>query len=111
MDGSGINIPTTRENLDKFGTSSRKGTKPQAFLEPGCLYDVMNRMVLESDCCKYKFDEMRLAEEQIDRLPETLGTSQPFPVVMDRGYPIHCCLYPDDGERQLIPCVSEIQRL
>jgi hypothetical protein len=24
----------------------------------------MNRMILESDCCKCKFDEMRLAEEQ-----------------------------------------------
>ena len=30
---------------------------------------------------------MRLAEEQIDRVPETIGISQPFLVVMDRGYP------------------------
>ena len=30
---------------------------------------------------------MRLAEEQIDRIPETIGTSQPFLVIMDRGYP------------------------
>ncbi len=44
-------------------------------------------MVLESDCRKCKFDEMRLAEEQIDRVPEAIGTSQPFLVVMDRGYP------------------------
>lgn len=27
-DGSGINIPTTRETLEEFGTSRRKGTKP-----------------------------------------------------------------------------------
>ena len=86
-DGSGINIPTTRETLEKFGTSSRKGTKPQASIGLGCLYDVMNRMILESDCCKCKFDEMRLAEEQIDRVRETIGASQPFLVVMDRGYP------------------------
>lgn len=86
-DGSGINIPTTRETLEEFGTSSRKGTKPQASIGLGCLYDVMNRMILESDCCKCKFDEMRLAEEQIDRVRETIGTSQPFLVVMDRGYP------------------------
>ena len=57
-DGSGINIPTTRETLETFGTSSRKGTKPQASIGLGCLYDVMNRMILESDCCKCKFDEM-----------------------------------------------------
>lgn len=86
-DGSGINIPTTRETLEEFGTSSRKGTKPQASIGLGCLYDVMNRMILESDCCKCKFDEMRLAEEQIDRVRETIGDSQPFLVVMDRGYP------------------------
>ena len=86
-DGSGINIPTTRETLEEFGTSSRKGTKPQASIGLGCLYDVMSRMILESDCCKCKFDEMRLAEEQIDRVRETIGDSQPFLVVMDRGYP------------------------
>ena len=86
-DGSGINIPTTRETLETFGTSSRKGTKPQASIGLGCLYDVMNRMILESDCCKCKFDEMRLAEEQIDRVSETIGASQPFLVIMDRGYP------------------------
>lgn len=86
-DGSGINIPTTKETLEEFGTSSRKGTKPQASIGLGCLYDVMNRMILESDCCKCKFDEMRLAEEQIDRVRKTIGASQPFLVVMDRGYP------------------------
>ena len=78
---------TTKETLEEFGTSSRKGTKPQASIGLGCLYDVMNRMILESDCCKCKFDEMRLAEEQIDRVSETIGASQPFWVVMDRGYP------------------------
>jgi len=86
-DGSGVNIPTTQETLEMFGTSSRKGTKPQASIGLGCLYDVMNRMVLESDCRKCKFDEMALAEEQIDRIPETIGDKQPFLVVMDRGYP------------------------
>lgn len=86
-DGSGINIPTTEETLETFGTSSRKGTKPQAAIGLGCLYDVMNRMVLESDCRKCKFDEMVLAEEQIRRVPETIGDKQPFLVVMDRGYP------------------------
>ena len=86
-DGSGINIPTTKETLEEFGTSSRKGTKPQASIGLGCLDDVMNWMILESDCRKCKFDEMRLAEEQIDRVPETIGISRPFLVVMDRGYP------------------------
>lgn len=42
-DGSGLNIPTTRETLEEFGTSSGKGTKPQASIGLGRLYDVMNR--------------------------------------------------------------------
>lgn len=71
----------------EFGTSSRKGKKPQASIGRGCLYDVMNRMVLESNCRRCKFNEMRLAEEQIDHVYETIGGSQPFLVVMDRGYP------------------------
>ncbi len=29
VDGSGINIPTTKETLEEFGTSSKKGTKPR----------------------------------------------------------------------------------
>ena len=70
-----------------FGTSSRKNTKPQASIGLGCLYDVMNRMIIESDCNCCKFDEMSVAESQIDRVYETIGTKQPFLVVMDRGYP------------------------
>jgi len=33
-----------------------------------------------------KFDEMRLAEKQMERIPETIGT-QPYVIIMDRGYP------------------------
>ncbi len=62
-DGSGINIPAAKETLEEFGTSGRKGTKPWASIGPGCLYDIMNWMIPDSDCCKCKFDEMRLAEE------------------------------------------------
>jgi hypothetical protein len=86
-DGSGINIPTTGETLKEFGTSSRKGTKPQASIGLGCLYDVMNRMILESGCCRCKFDEMGLAEGQVGRVCGTIGGPQPFLVVMGRGYP------------------------
>ena len=46
----------------------------------------MNRMILESDCNKVKFNEMRLAEKQMERIPETIG-SIPYVIIMDRGYP------------------------
>lgn len=86
-DGSNLNIPTTKETLETFGTSCRKNTKPQASIGLGCLYDVMNRMIIESDCKRCKFDEMAVAESQIDRVYNTIGKEQPFLVVMDRGYP------------------------
>ena len=86
-DGSGISIPATGETLKESGTSGRKGTKPRASTGPGCLYDVMNRMIPESDCRGCKFGEMSPAEEQTGRVCETVGGSRPFLVVMDRGYP------------------------
>ena len=85
-DGSDINIPTTTETLKLYGSASRKNTKPQAQIGLGCIYDVMNRMILESDCNKVKFDEMRLAEKQMERIPETIGNI-PYIIIMDRGYP------------------------
>lgn len=85
-DGSDLNIPTTDETLERFGSGSRKNTKPQAQIGLGCIYDVLNRMILESDCSRVKFDEMRIAEKQMDRLPDTIGTI-PYLVIMDRGYP------------------------
>lgn len=87
VDGSDINIPTTPETLERFGTASRKGTKPQAQIGLGCLYDVLNRFIIESDINRVKFDEMKIAEQQINKLPDTIGTTRPFFVIMDRGYP------------------------
>lgn len=86
-DGSNVNIPTTPETLDVFGSSSRKGTKPQAALGLGCIYDVLNRFILESDLNRVKFDEMKCAEQQLAHITETIGTAHPFFVIMDRGYP------------------------
>lgn len=86
-DGSDINIPTTDETLKIYGSASRKNTKPQAQIGLGCIYDVMNRMILESNCNKVKFDEMRTAEKQLVKIPETIGKDQPFILIMDREYP------------------------
>ena len=86
-DGSDINITTTDETLKIYGTASRKNTKPQAQIGLACIYDVMNRMILESSCNRVKFDEMRVAEAQLEQISETIGTQQPFLIIMDRGYP------------------------
>lgn len=86
-DGSTVLLPTTKETLETYGTSSRENTKRQAALGLACLYDVLNRMLLESDCQRCKFDEMTIAQVQLDRVRDTIGDTQSYLVIMDRGYP------------------------
>ena len=86
VDGSDINIPTTPETLEKYGDASKRGHKPCAQIGLGCLYDTLNRMIIESSCNMCKFNEMAIAEEQLAKVKETIG-NLPFMVVMDRGYP------------------------
>lgn len=105
--GSGINIPTTDGTLNLYGTASRKNTKPQAQLGLGCIYDVMNRMILESDCNKVKFDEMHLTEKQMERLPETIR-QQPYVIIMDRGIKFIVRLKSSDYKKeQLVLCEDD----
>ena len=85
-DGSDINIPTTPETLELYGNAAKRGGKPCAQIGLGCLYDTLNRMILEADCNKVKFNEMAIAEAQISRVRDTIG-DHPFIVTMDRGYP------------------------
>ena len=85
-DGSGINVPTTPETITLFGTSARKGTKPQAQIGLGCLFDVLNRFIVDATINRAKFSEKAIAEQQIYRIRETIGDRYPFMVIMDRGY-------------------------
>ena len=87
VDGSDINIPTTPETLERYGNASKRGGKPCAQIGLGCLYDALNRMILEADCNKVKFNEMSVAEAQIAKVRDTIGSDMPFMVTMDRGYP------------------------
>ena len=87
VDGSDINIPTTPETLEMYGNASKRGGKPCAQLGLGCLYDALNRMILDVSCNKVKFNEMAIAEAQIAKVRDTIGPEIPFMVTMDRGYP------------------------
>lgn len=86
-DGSGINIPTTEETLELFGAAGRNDAKLQAQIGLGCLHDVLNRFILDSDINRAKFHEMGVAEKQIAKVRDTIGDKYPFMVLMDRGYP------------------------
>ena len=85
-DGSDVNIPTTPETIAVYGNASRNNTKLCAQIGLGCLYDALNRMILDAAINKPKFNEMAVAEAQIASVKETIG-DKPFLVTMDRGYP------------------------
>jgi hypothetical protein len=85
-DGSGINIPTTEETLELYGTSSRKGAKPQASLGLSCIYDVMNKMIIDCTINRCKFDEIEQAERHLEKLASIIGQKQ-YVILLDRGYP------------------------
>lgn len=86
VDGSDINIPTTPETIAMFGNAAVRGGKPCAQIGLGCLYDALNRMILDASCNRVKFNEMAVAEAQIAKVRATIG-DLPFLVAMDRGYP------------------------
>jgi hypothetical protein len=86
-DGSDINIPTTAETIEKYGNASKRGGKPCAQIGLGCIYDVLNRFILESSINEVKFDEMRVARKQLKEIKDTIGDRYPYLVIMDRGYP------------------------
>ena len=85
-DGSDINIPTTPETLAIYGNATTKGGKPCAQIGLGCLYDALNRMILDASINRAKFNEKAVAEAQIAEVRKTIG-DLPFLVTMDRGYP------------------------
>ena len=73
VDGSNINIPTTAETVEKYGSASVRGGKPCAQIGLGCIYDVLNRFILDSSINQVKFDEMRIAQEQLAGIRDTIG--------------------------------------
>ena len=85
-DGSAVNVPTTPETLKEYGTSSRKGTKPQAALGLSCLYDVINKTIITCTINRNKFNEATEAEKHLAQLPQLVGERKSI-VTLDRGYP------------------------
>jgi hypothetical protein len=85
-DGSDLNIPTTKETLEVYGSSSRKGVKLQASLGLSCLYDCINRTILTCSINRGKFNEALQAEAHLKELPELVGECKSI-IILDRGYP------------------------
>jgi len=86
-DGSGINVPTTKETLEKYGSSCNKKVKrKQASLGLSCLYDLINKVILCCSVNRVKFDETAQAMAHVVRLPSIIGDKSTI-IVLDRGHP------------------------
>jgi hypothetical protein len=85
-DGSNINIPTTDETLDRYGTSSKKGAKRQSALGLSCLYDLLNKVVLDATINRVKFSEREQAEAHIASVSRIIGDRNTI-ITLDRNYP------------------------
>jgi hypothetical protein len=85
-DGSSMNIPTTEENLTTYGNASKTNVKPQAQLSISCLYDTINKMIVDCSINRWKFSEREQALLHIDNVAEVTG-DHPCVIIFDRGYP------------------------
>jgi IS4 transposase len=85
-DGSSVNVPTTPETVKKYGSSSRKGVKPQATLGLSALHDVLGRVILTASCNRGKFNEAVQSENHLNELPGLIGDRKNI-IIEDRGYP------------------------
>ena len=88
VDGSDINIPLTKENVQIYGNSSHKGKeakeRPQAGVSS--LFDVLNRTIIDMSINECKFDERKAAVEHLKNSREIIGDKKTI-LVADRGYP------------------------
>lgn len=85
-DGSGINIPTTQENLARYGDSKTQGVRSQAQLGLSCLYDVLNRMILDSTINPGHYNPREQVLNHLKANRELLSDWKSV-LVLDRGYP------------------------
>lgn len=86
VDGSSVNVPNTLQNVELYGNASHKNAKPQAQLGISCLFDVLNKMIIDCTINKWKFSERNQALLHIDKCNSITG-EKPRIVIFDRGYP------------------------
>ena len=86
VDSSSVNLPNTLQNIALYGNASHKNAKPQAQAGISCLFDVLNKMIIDCTINKWKFSERNQALLNIDKCNSITG-EKPRIVIFDRGYP------------------------
>jgi hypothetical protein len=84
--GSGFNVPLTPENLAVYGDTPKRGGKGRPQMGFSCLFDVVNRMIVDAGVGESKLNEREEALRHIDRAKEIIG-EKPCVYLFDRGCP------------------------
>lgn len=67
IDGSTVELPRTKELLEKFGEMKTKNKEVKIVgARTSLLYDIENELIIDGTICKYKSSERDLAESHID---------------------------------------------
>ena len=85
-DGTSLNVPLTEENLNIYGDVSKNGARGRPQIGISCLFDVLNRVIIDMNPLQGKFNERTEAILHIDNSADVIG-AKPCIYVFDRGYP------------------------
>ena len=83
VDGSTIQIPESKENIEVWGMNPNKTQKQSPLASISVLYDILNDLLVDVSLHPYRNKERKSAKEHIDFLPNFPNTV----VLFDRGYP------------------------
>lgn len=86
IDGSTLQIPFSKENMQEFGTNPNQYDMDSALASASICYDVMNDIVTDTKISPYRQDERAIACQHMDELL-MLELKKPTILLMDRGYP------------------------
>lgn len=105
IDGTTYNLPKTPELLDFFGSQKSTGGMVQAC--SSCLYDVVNRILIDAAIAHVDSSERDLAKAHIEAL-KTISTGKEL-LLFDRGYPSEKLLHEieDAGFKYVMRCTKD----
>ena len=86
IDGTSLNAPLTEENLTVYGNTAKHGGRPRPQIGLSCLFDVLNRAIIDMNTASCKFNERTESISHIDNTIEVTG-EKPCIYIFDRGYP------------------------
>lgn len=109
IDGTMLNLPCTKELYEKYGAQESQGT-PQVQAQVSCLFDLMNKIIVDFRISPCTASERTDAEEMITAFNKELINNPLF--IMDRGYPSAKLIQAIEksGYKYIMRCSTEFLR-